>query len=103
MRCHNIFLILLLFFYTLSCGNSAETNQEKIRNANKSNKPTTAFSQKINSKKNKAYKKNQNSASQKIKAPDFNLADLDGNVLNFSAYEGQVVMLTFGEHGVAHA
>ena len=95
MRRHNIFLILLLFFYILSCGNSAKTNQEKIRTAKKSNKPTTVFSQKINSKKNKASKKNQNSTSQKIKAPDFNLADLDGNILNFSAYEGQVVMLTF--------
>ena len=82
-------------FYAFSCGNSAETNQEKIRTAKKSSKPTTAFSQKINSKKNKASKKIQNSASQKIKAPDFNLADLDGNILNFSAYEGQVVMLTF--------
>lgn len=95
MRCNNIFLIPLLFFYALSCGNSAKTNQEKIRTAKEKIKSTTAFSQKINSKKNKASKKNQNSASQKIKAPDFNLADLDGNILNFSAYEGQVVMLTF--------
>jgi peroxiredoxin len=95
MRCHNIFLILLLFFYALSCGSSAETNQEKIRTVKKSNKPTTAASQKNSSKRNKATEKNQNSASQKIKAPDFNLADLDGNILNFSAYEGQVVMLTF--------
>ena len=95
MRCHNIFLILLLFFYAFSCGNSAEKNQEKTSAVKKSNKPTKAVSQKINPKKNKASKKNQNPASQKIKAPDFNLADLDGNILNFSAYEGQVVMLTF--------
>ena len=95
MRCNNIFLILLLFFYTLSCGNSAETNQEKIKTAKKSSKTSPAFSQKINSKKNKVSKKIQNSDSQKIKAPNFNLADLDGNILNFSAYEGQVVMLTF--------
>ena len=61
----------------------------------KSNKPTKVVSQKINQKKNKASKKNQNSVSQKIKAPDFNLADLDGNILNFSAFKGQVVMLTF--------
>ena len=33
--------------------------------------------------------------SQKMKAPDFLLADLDGNVMSFSAYEGQVVLLTF--------
>ena len=95
MRCHNIFIILLLFFYTLSCSNSAGTNQEKTSTVKKSNKPNTAVSQKVNSKKNKASKKNQNPVSQKIKAPDFNLADLDGNILNFSAFEGQVVMLTF--------
>ena len=95
MRRYNIFLILLLFFYILSCGNSAETSQEKTINAKKGKNQSTAFSQKISSKKNKASKKNHNSASQKIKAPDFNLADLDGNILNFSAYEGQVVMLTF--------
>ena len=95
MRCHNIFLILLLFFYAFSCGNSAEKNQEKTSAVKKSNKPTKVVSQKINQKKNKASKKNQNPASQKIKAPDFNLADLDGNIMNFSAYEGQVVMLTF--------
>ena len=35
MRCHNIFLIPLLFFYALSCDNSAEINQEKIRTAKK--------------------------------------------------------------------
>ena len=95
MRCHNIFIILLLFFYTLSCSNSAGKNQEKTSTVKKSNKPNTAVSQKVNSKKNKASKKNQNPVSQKIKAPDFNLADLDGNILNFSAFEGQVVMLTF--------
>ena len=33
--------------------------------------------------------------SQKMKAPDFMLADLDGNVMTYSAYEGQVVLLTF--------
>ena len=95
MRCHSIFFILLLFFYTFSCGNSTEKNQEKTSSVKKSDNPTTAFSQKINSKKNKASKKNQNPAPQKIKAPDFNLADLNGNILNFSTFEGQVIMLTF--------
>ena len=94
MRCHNIFIILLLFFYNLSCSNSAKTNQEKTSIVKKSNKPITAISQKVNSKKNRASKKNQNPVSQKIKAPDFNLADLDGNILNFSAFKGHVVMLT---------
>ena len=71
MRCHNILIILLLFFYNLSCSNSAEINQEKTNIVKKSNKPITAVSQKVNSKKNKASKKNQNPVSQKIKAPDF--------------------------------
>ena len=39
MRCHNIFLIPLLFFYALSCDNSAEINQEKIKTAKKNSKP----------------------------------------------------------------
>ena len=65
MRCHNIFLIPLLFFYALSCDNSAEINQEKIRTAKKNGKPITVSSQKNSSKKNKASKKNQNSASTK--------------------------------------
>ena len=46
MRCHNIFLIPLLFFYALSCDNSAEINQEKIKTA-KNSKPITVSSQKI--------------------------------------------------------
>ena len=95
MRLYNIILILLLFFYNFSCGNLAEKNQEKAIAAKKSDKPNTAFTQKIDAKKDKSFKKNQNSPSQKIKAPDFNLADLNGNILNFSAYEGQVIMLTF--------
>ena len=95
MKRNNIFFILLLIFHTLNCGNSAEKNQEKTRTVKKSDNAATDFSQKMNSKKVKASKKYQKSVSQKIKAPDFNLADLDGNILNFSAYEGQVIMLTF--------
>jgi peroxiredoxin len=33
--------------------------------------------------------------SEKIKAPDFLLSDLEGNIFDFSAFSGQVVMLTF--------
>ena len=33
--------------------------------------------------------------SDKIKAPDFLLSDLEGNIFDFSAFSGQVVMLTF--------
>ena len=43
----------------------------------------------------KAKKRQNGDNLNIIKAPDFNLADLDGNVINFSAYEGQVIMLTF--------
>ena len=95
MRPYNIFLTIIIFFYSLSCGNSAETYKEKTKTAKKNNKPAAAPLNKTNSKKINAADKNQKSTSQKIKAPDFTLADLDGNILNFSAYEGQVVMLTF--------
>ena len=32
---------------------------------------------------------------EKIKAPDFLLSDLEGNIFDYSAFSGQVVMLTF--------
>ena len=45
--------------------------------------------------KAKKVKSSTGKEYQKMKAPDFMLADLDGNVMTFSAYEGQVVLLTF--------
>ena len=33
--------------------------------------------------------------SERVKAPDFLLSDLEGNIFDFSAFSGQVVMLTF--------
>ena len=51
MKYHNIFLIPLLYFYALGCGNSAETSKEKTSTVEISKKPITAASQKKNSKK----------------------------------------------------
>ena len=33
--------------------------------------------------------------SERVKAPDFLLSDLEGNIFDYSAFSGQVVMLTF--------
>jgi peroxiredoxin len=45
--------------------------------------------------KTKSAESSKNKENRKMKAPDFLLADLDGNTMSFSAYEGQVVLLTF--------
>jgi peroxiredoxin len=48
----------------------------------------------IQSKKQK-NKKNTPKTLDKIKAPDFLLSDLEGNIFDLSAFSGQVIMLTF--------
>jgi len=48
----------------------------------------------IQSKKQK-NKTNTPKSSDKIKAPDFLLSDLEGNIFDLSAFSGQVIMLTF--------
>ena len=48
----------------------------------------------IQSKKQK-NKKNTPKSLDKIKAPDFLLSDLEGNIFDLSAFSGQVIMLTF--------
>ena len=50
--------------------------------------------QSTKSKKQK-NKTNASKSSDKIKAPDFLLSDLEGNIFDFSAFSGQVIMLTF--------
>ena len=40
-------------------------------------------------------KNNVSKSSDKIRAPDFLLSDLDGNIFDLSAFSGQVIMLTF--------
>ena len=48
----------------------------------------------IQSKKQK-NKTNTPRSLDKIKAPDFLLSDLEGNIFDLSAFSGQVIMLTF--------
>ena len=55
----------------------------------------------------KAYDKNKseikNKGSNLTLAPDFELADLEGNKFKLSSLRGKVVLLNFGVHGVDHA
>ena len=100
-----IFWVLSL---TLFLGCSGKQEKKKIneieQSLNVSNQKMTLEKVNNNSKatlrKNKVIKTEKAKSltikeSQKMKAPDFLLADLDGNVMSFSAYEGQVVLLTF--------
>ena len=105
-------MIYLKFFWVLSLtlflGCSGKQEKKKIneieQSLNVSNQKMTLEKVNNNSKvslrKNKVIKTEKaksltSKESQKMKAPDFLLADLDGNVMSFSAYEGQVVLLTF--------
>ncbi|MDG1223365.1 MAG: TlpA disulfide reductase family protein [Candidatus Marinimicrobia bacterium] len=100
-----IFWVLSL---TLFLGCSGKQEKKKIneieQSLNVSNQKMTL--EKVNNNSKVALRKNKviktekaksltSKESQKMKAPDFLLADLDGNVMSFSAYEGQVVLLTF--------
>ena len=93
---------------TLFLGCSGKQEKKKIneieQSLNVSNQKMTL--EKVNNNSKVALRKNKviktekaksltSKESQKMKAPDFLLADLDGNVMSFSAYEGQVVLLTF--------
>jgi peroxiredoxin len=93
---------------TLFLGCSGKEEKKKVieikQSLNVSNQKMTLEKVNNNSivplKKNKVIKTEKaksptNKESQKMKAPDFMLADLDGNVMTYSAYEGQVVLLTF--------
>ena len=105
-------MIYLKFFWVLSLalflGCSGKQEKKKIneieQSLNVSNQKMTLEKVNNNSKvalrKNKVIKTEKAKSltikeSQNMKAPDFLLADLDGNVMSFSAYEGQVVLLTF--------
>ena len=92
----------------LFLGCSGKQEKKKIneieQSLNVSNQKMTL--EKVNNNSKVALRKNKviktekaksltSKESQKMKAPDFLLADLDGNVMSFSAYEGQVVLLTF--------
>ena len=105
-------MIYLKFFFVLSLtlflGCSSKQEKKKIneieQSLNVSNQKMTLEKVNNNStvplKNNKVIKTEKaknptGKESQKMKAPDFMLADLDGNVMTYSAYEGQVVLLTF--------
>ena len=83
---------------------SAVQKQKNIAKVEKpkSRKITSQRSKNKNIKKRKPVKptakKNKpvpHQITDKIKAPDFLLSDLEGNIFDFSAFSGQVVMLTF--------
>ena len=98
----------LVLYLTLFLGCSGKEEKKKVneikQSLNVSNQKMTF--EKVNDdsivplKNNKVIKTEKsksptNKESRKMKAPDFMLADLDGNVMTYSAYEGQVVLLTF--------
>ena len=113
------FILILIIF--MSCGKEtakidkskvAEEKQsvsavQKEKNIAKADKPksrkiTSQRSKNKNIKKRKPVKPTTKKnkpvpplISEKIKAPDFLLSDLEGNIFDFSAFSGQVVMLTF--------
>ena len=67
---------------------SRKISSQRSKNKNvKNRKP-------IQSKKQK-NKTNTPKSLDKIKAPDFLLSDLEGNIFDLSAFSGQVIMLTF--------
>ena len=91
-----LFLIIYFFIFSISCNNGKDLNKDKSLVQKSVNTNTKLKSDKKPVKAKSKAKKRQNGDNLNIiKAPDFNLADLDGNVINFSAYEGQVIMLTF--------
>ena len=99
------FLVLSLTLFFGCSGNGEKKKINEIeQNLNVSNQKMILGKVNDNSKvslrkskeiKTKKVKSSTGKEYQKMKAPDFMLADLDGNVMTFSAYEGQVVLLTF--------
>ena len=91
-----LFLIIYFFIFSISCNNGKDLNKDKSivqKNVNTDTKPKSDY--RLIRSKSKTKKRQDGDNLNKIKAPDFNLADLVGNVIYFSAYEGQVIMLTF--------
>ena len=99
-------VITIIIYFFVGCGGKGDLRKtnviekkldvssqkksfEKIQNNSK------ILENKNVSIKNKNVKSFKNKKNQTIKAPDFMLADLDGNAMSFSAYAGQVVLLTF--------
>ena len=81
---------------------SAAQKEKNIAKAEKPNSRKITSQRSKNIKKRKPVKPTTKKnkpvpppISEKIKAPDFLLSDLEGNIFDFSAFSGQVVMLTF--------
>ena len=118
------YYLILFLFIVIGCGNSPASENKKASLSEKQTIENSAMnrkvikekipkSRKISSKrsknkivnnrqskkikktKKKVNKSNKPSPAQKIKAPDFLLSDLEGNIIGLSAYSGQVIMLTF--------
>ena len=116
--------LILFLFIVLGCGNSPASENKKASLSEKQTIENSATSRKsikekipkskkisskrsknkiVNNRQSKKIKKtkkkennsNKLSTAQKIKAPDFLLSDLEGNIIDLSAYSGQVIMLTF--------
>ena len=77
---HIIKMITLTAFVFMGCDNG---NAQQKANQIKKNRPKTV---------QKRVKKNSNQA---LIAPDFTLADLDGNWVSLSELKGKVVLLNF--------
>ena len=91
-----LFIIIYIFIFSISCNNGRDLNKEKsIAKKNIKVNSKLKDDKKTIKSISKTKKRQDGENLKTIKAPDFNLADLDGNVINFSAYEGQVIMLTF--------
>ena len=91
-----LYLSIYIFIFSLSCNNGKDLNKDKsIVQKNVYTNTKLKGDKKPVRSKSKTKKRQNGDNLNIIKAPDFNLADLDGNVINFSAYEGQVIMLTF--------
>ena len=78
---HLIKIIILTVFVLMGCDNG---NAQQKANQIKKNRPKTV---------QKRVKKNSN--QQELIAPDFTLADLDGNWVSLSELKGKVVLLNF--------
>ena len=115
------YYIILTLVFVAGCGNDSTSVDKKttvskkqsVANTEEDNKVVKAKvpkSRKIASQRSKnknvknrkpiQSKKQKNKTNtpkslDKIKAPDFLLSDLEGNIFDLSAFSGQVIMLTF--------
>ena len=115
------YYLILILFIVGGCGSSSTSENKKASLSEKQPIENSVMNRKVvkekipksrkisskrsknkivNNRQSKKTKKKVNSSNkpsptQKIKAPDFLLSDLEGNIIDLSAYSGQVIMLTF--------